>query len=129
MSAGKPNQWERWEAEAFRLGQESAHAAASWTTDGNTASEHAARVLAVLDDGDPAADDYLPARPDLSGAWADSPTPRLLFEAVTGLGARDHATWQPAAYQMILEALCEAWERGVAETFETACEAELRKVG
>ena len=125
----QPNQWQRWEAEAFRLGQEAAWTAASWTIDGNTSTDHAARVLAMLDDGDPAADDYLPARPNLSGEWADSPTPRSLFEDVTALDAHAEATWQPAAYQMVIEALCEAWERGVAETFEAACEAELRKVG
>jgi len=125
----QPNQWERWEAEGFRLGCEAASAAASWTADGNTSSEHAARVLAMLDDGDPAADDYLPAWPDLSGEWADAPTPRSLFEDLTGLDAHAEATWQPDAYQMVLEALCEAFERGVSETFEAACEAELRKVG
>jgi len=129
MSAAKPNQWERWEAEAFRLGQEAAQTAASWAVNGNTSAEHASRMLAMLDAGDPAADDYLPARPDLSGEWTDAPTPRSLFEDVTGLDAHAESTWQPDAYQMVLEALCDAWERGVSETFEGACEAELRKVG
>ena len=129
MSAAKPNQWERWEAEAFRLGQEAAREAAAWTVDGNTSAEHAAHVLAMLDAGDPWADDYLPTQPDLSGEWADRPTPRSLFEDVTALHAHAEATWQPDAYQMVLEALCAAWERGVSETFEAACETELRKVG
>ena len=124
MSADKHNQWERWEAEAFRLGQEAARAAASWTAD-----DHAARVLAMLEAGDPEAENYLPARPDLSGEWADAPTPRSLFEEVTGLDAHAEATFNQDAYQDVLGQLCEAWERGVAETFEAVCEAELRKVG
>lgn len=112
-----------WEAEAFKLGAEAAHTAASWTS-----TEHPARILAMLDAGDPAADDYLPARPDLSGEWADNPTPASLFESVTGLDAHAEATFNQGAYQAVLEGICAAFERGVDETFAGAVEAELRKV-
>lgn len=117
-----------WSAEAFKLGQEDARASASWAADGNTSPEHIRRVLRMLADGDPQADDYLPARPDLSGEWADARTPRSLFEDITGFDAHAEATFNPDAYGECVEALCEAYEQGVTDTFEPACEAALRSL-
>ena len=40
-----------------------------------------------MDDGDPMADDRLPAYPTLSGEWADDPTPLSLALTIHGLAA------------------------------------------
>jgi hypothetical protein len=116
----------KWETAARELGRETGKAAGSWAADGNTTEDHARRVLELLEAGDPAADELLPARPNLSGEWADAPTPRWLFEHVTGLDAHAEGSWNADAYQAVLELLCDAWEAGVDETFEDACVAELR---
>lgn len=113
-------------AKARELGEEDARQAASWVADGNVDPEHVRRVLEMLEDGDPAVEQYLPARPDLSGQWADSMSPRDLFEATTGLDAHAESTWCPDAYNDVVTALCDSYEDGVSETFESACEAELR---
>jgi hypothetical protein len=70
-----------------------------------------------MSDGDPALDDYLPARPNLSGEWADGLTPLALAREITGDD-------DPAAE--LIDRLAEAYDDAVAETFEQACEAELR---
>jgi len=105
-------------AAARVAGIEAARNAASWTTDGTTDVLDASRLLAMLDDGDPAAYDYLPRYPDLSGEWADDPTPLSLAREITGDD-------DPAPD--VIDALAEAWEEAVAETFTDACEAELRR--
>lgn len=116
---------------AYALGVEAAEAAASWTVDGNSDPAVIARLLELMDAGDPAVDDYLPARPDLSGEWADAPTPMSLYEEVTG---RSHAEAEAEAglgYETLvgeeMDELADAWEQGVSDTFEQACEAELRR--
>ena len=109
---------EGWIEEATEQGREAARAAASWTCDGNTDPEHAARVLDMLDDGDPQADGYLPARPNLSGEWAGDPTPLSLAREITGEQDPDAD---------LIDALAEAFEDGVSEAFEDACAAELRR--
>jgi hypothetical protein len=114
-------------AKAYALGVEAAKSAASWTVDGNTKTEFIPAVLEMFEAGDPAVFDYLPAYPDLSGQWADEMTPGRLYEETTGRDAHGDATWNQDAYQEALEELCEAFEAGVSETFEAACEAELRR--
>lgn len=104
---------------AYQLGADAAHAAASWAIDGNTSPEHIARMVAMFDAGDPALWDYLPARPDLSGEWADSETPASLYASVTGLDASD-ADPEDISY------LADAWEAGVSEAFGTECERIIR---
>jgi hypothetical protein len=111
------------EREAYRLGADAALAAASWAADGNTSDDHRRAVLAMLEDGDPQAYDYLPAEPNLSGEWADGPTPTSLYGEIVGYnrgGGIDDPDGELTA------ALCEAWEAGVQEHFLDACEAELR---
>ncbi len=113
------------EQEAYELGREHAIAQASWVIDGHTAHEAIVRVIALLDDGDDIAD-YLPARPNLSGEWADHLTPRRLYEEITGRDAHSDATWNQDAYQAALESLCEAYEEGVDDHFYQECERVLR---
>src|SRR3954453_10754134 len=72
------------EREAYELGVQAAIAAASWVLDGNTPQDHIARMVAMLDAGDPEVYDFLPAMPDLSGEWADDPTPDSLYAEITG---------------------------------------------
>jgi len=117
---------EKWRAEALELGRDHGRAAASWVIDGNTDHEHIVRMVRMLDDGDPGYDIHLPARPNLSGEWADELTPAKLFEQITGLDAHAEATFNQDAYQTVLEELCTAYEDGVSETFQTECERILR---
>lgn len=105
--------------DAFDRGIEAADAAASWVTDGNESDESRRRKLAMMEEGDPAVYDLLPARPNLSGEYADDPTPQSLARDVTGL---DDFSETPE----LVDQIAEAFEDGVSETFELACEAELR---
>jgi hypothetical protein len=114
------------ELAAYQRGVQDAIAAASWVIDGNTKREAVAYVVGLLDAGDPAADDYLPARPNLSGEWADELTPGRLFEEVTGHDAHAEATFNQDAYQAVLEPICQAYEAGVDDTFSDECERVLR---
>jgi hypothetical protein len=106
-----------WEAEAREIGREAGKAAGSWAADGNTDPEGARRLVAMLDDGDPAAYDRLPDAPNLSGEWADDPTPLSLARDITGEDYPDPE---------LMDRLAEAFDEGVGETFEQACERELR---
>lgn len=106
------------ELAAYELGKDHAEAAATWIADGNTDAEHCRAVLRLMEDGDPLAEQYMPQRPDLSGVWADSLTPRgLAYE----IGE------DPDDLGDQLEGLCEEYEEAVSEHFEMACERELRK--
>lgn len=101
------------ELEAYQLGVKAALAAASWIVDGNTKTEFIPAVLVMFDDGDPAVDDYLPRRPDLSGEFADAVTPQTLC---AWIGCTSDES----------EAVCGAWEDGVSDTFMDECERILR---
>lgn len=84
-------------AQARCRGAEAAMAAASWLE----MSESDAR--SILEDVDPAAlDGYEP--PNLSGEWADDPTPQSLYDDIVG---RDLVPTYEA-----LDALASAWEEG-----------------
>lgn len=114
-------QRQRWVDFARCLGEEAGERAASWTCDGNTDVEQSRKVARMLADGDPAADDYLPQRPNLSGEWADAPTSASLAQVITGRG------WSQLEDGELTDALATAWEEGVDATFGPACERELRK--
>lgn len=116
---------EKWTAEAYELGADAARTAASWVTDGNLSAKHYAQLIAMMDDGDPALEDYLPTQPNLSGEWADAPTPGSLFELVTGLDASAEFNTNDQLFD-IQDALCDAWEAGVADTFGPECERFVR---
>jgi hypothetical protein len=113
------------EREAYRMGADAGIAAASWVMDGNTSTEHVGRLVAMLDAGDPEVYDHLPARPDLSGEWADSPTPRSLYRDIMGNvpGESAHPEWLS---ERIETEIADAWEAGVDSTFESECERILR---
>lgn len=110
--------------DAYERGVEAAEAAASWTTDamdrgGRVSREDSARsLLAMMEEGDPEVFDYLPAMPNLSGEYADDPTPQSLARDVTGL---DDFSERPE----LVDEIAQAFENGVSETFEAACEREL----
>jgi hypothetical protein len=112
---------EQWIAEARELGVDAAKDAASWVYDGNSDREERARVLAMLRDGDPAAYECLPRRPDLSGEYAGDPTPRSLYEDVTG----DPSGRSEEEEQETADALADAFEEGVSDTFDSECERLL----
>lgn len=109
---------------AIQLGREAGERAGEWAADGNTSAESARAVLALMDDGDPRAWDFLPPVPNLSGEWADDPTPRSIFEEVEGRGIDAD---DPDDIVRV-DGCADAWETGVQETFESACEAALRAV-
>ena len=110
------------EREAYELGKAAAIAAASWTVDGNSSEQYIRRVLAMFDDGDPQLDDYLPPMPDLSGEWANGPTPTSLWGEIVGFNADGGID----ADGDELAALCDAYEAGVADHFMAECERVLR---
>lgn len=110
---------EAWVAEARELGRKHGRNAGAWAADGNTTQEHIRGVLAMFEDGDPQAFDYLPRMPNLSGEFADDLTPQRLYYEVTG-ASDDYEADEST------EALCDAYEEGVAETFEASCEETLR---
>jgi hypothetical protein len=111
------------EREAYELGVKAAIAAASWVIDGNTPQDHIARMVAWLDDGDPWAYDYLPAMPDLSGEWADGPTPRSLYAEIIGDERDEDNDPHPGELE---DEIADAWEAGVSDTFQPECERILR---
>lgn len=112
---------EQWEEESRRLGRQAAENAASWI--GPVECRAARELLGRIADGDPRADEYLPARPDLSGEWADERTPLSLAREVIG----DERLGVTRLRDELVDALAEAFEEGVGEAFEDACVAEIRK--
>lgn len=109
-------------AAARRDGKAAGTVAASWVTDGNTSRETYARILRGLEDGDPEILDSLPW-PNLSGEWANDPTPRSLAEDYGITEERD-----PSG-DLTADA-CDAWEDAAGAAFEraltAACRAALR---
>src|SRR4051812_48114065 len=90
------------EEKAYRLGMDAGLAAASWVATASSA-EHIARVLAMLETGDPEVDDSLPARPNLSGEWADDATPAILYEEVTGRNPSEPFDEEPNEATTVME--------------------------
>lgn len=117
---------EELKAQAHELGRQAGVAAGSWAADGNTDAEHARRVLAGIEDGDPIIMDSLPVAPDLSGEWADGMTPARLALA---LGLTDDATGAVLPEDEsgdILAELCDAWEESASEGCQQEAERVLR---
>ena len=102
--------------EARAWGEHAATNAASWVVDGNTSGDHIRRVLQLMEDGDPRADDYLPRYPDLSGEFADDYTPLMLARGILGIE-------DPSPED--IDTLADAWEDGVSETFYATCASIL----
>jgi len=78
-------------------GASAGRAAASWVFDGNTAPETYIRILRMYDDDDPALYDMV-REPDLSGEYADDPTPASLAKEL-GMDEDDER----------LNDMCTAW--------------------
>ena len=113
-----------WITAAHQLGVDQARATATWITDGNDSDESRRAKLQTIEDDGPYT---IIAQPNLSGEFAEGLTPRRLFEEVTGLDAHAEATFNVAAYDAVVDALCEAYEDGVIDTLEDACVAELTR--
>lgn len=80
------------------MGRAHGVSAASWYFDGNTSRETYARVVAGIDEGDPAVLDTFPAAP-LSGEWADGPTPNTVWAELGMTGEEDHSDSVIDAYE------------------------------
>lgn len=115
-----------WENQARELGKEAGAAAASWLEPGD--KEAAARILWMIRGGDPAAVDYLPREPDLSGEMADAPTPRSITEEIAGDFAGLEPTHSDDQLAELMQTLSDAWEEGVSETFELECELAAMRI-
>lgn len=89
MTEHTQQEMREWLEEARAMGKNAARAAASWVADGNSDTEVLRRLLEALEDGDPAAWDSLPHEPNLSGEWADDPTPSTLASEITMFEAYD----------------------------------------
>lgn len=100
---------------AYALGVEHAKNAASWLE-----TDDPARLLELMDAGDPRVDEYLPAQPNLSGEFADDPTPLSLARDI--IGRED----EYAYYSEEIDELADAYEAGVSDTFMPECERILR---
>lgn len=111
---------EEWCWQARQSGMHAAQNAATWVTDGNDSDESRRHKLKLIDEGDPLMDQYLPARPSLSGEWNTDITPAKLIEEVTGRQPEDVPNEDR-------ESILNAWENAVNDHFVQACEAELRK--
>ena len=94
-------------AAARAAGKAAGISAASWVEVSET---NASAILAGLNDCDPAVYDSL-AFPNLSGEYADAPTPRSLMEDI-GLGEDD------TRYEWLESDLCDAWENASSQAFE-----------
>lgn len=115
------------ELAAYQRGVQDAIAAASWVTDGNATPEHYARLLAMFDEGAAELSDCLPTEPNLSGEWADSPTPQSLAADILGADWETHGYNAPDFLPSAkVDALASAYEEGVSDTFQPECERLLR---
>lgn len=82
--------------EVEALAETTGTAAGSWYFDGNSPPEMYERVCQGLIDGDPEILDSIPY-PDLSGEWADAPTPKSVKEDI---GATDEE-WEVLEDELI----------------------------
>jgi hypothetical protein len=101
-------------AAAWRLGRDHAENSASWLD--IDSEDHARKLLALIEDGDPRVDEYFNA-PNLSGEWSGDLTPQLLLEEI---GAEDSDDGEN------LNRLCQRYEDG-ANHYWDLVERRLRK--
>ena len=103
---------------ARRMGREDGLRAASWTWDGNTSRKTAERIVKLFEEGDPEVYDFFYA-PNLSGEYADEPTPHSLARDL-GLDDDDNrAEW-------LVDDLARTYEDAVSSTFWPAVEKAYR---
>lgn len=125
MTSMTEEQITAWIAQASQEGREAGERAASWVIDGNTSHEAIVALVKLMDDGAPDTDDYLPTCPNLSGEWADAPTVIELYREITGREPEDSLGFE-TEHGWLIDKLANAWEEGVAETFEVECERIVR---
>jgi len=101
---------------ARRDGREAGKNAASWCFDGNTTDATYRAFLKGWEDGDPMILDRF-SPPNLSGEWADAPTPRSLAEDYDLTETND-----PDGFR--LDEACSMWE----EHADAAFWGELERV-
>lgn len=104
--------------QAKKDGRSAGLAAASWVFDGNTTLATYRRTLEGLRDGDPAVYDAFRS-PDLSGEWADAPTPATLADDYGIDEARD-----PDGD--LLDEVCDVWQAAADAAFWTEIERVCR---
>ena len=102
---------------AKRDGARAGRNAASWCIDGNTTDETLRRLVQGLEDGDPMILDAY-RTPNLSGEFADDPTPRTLQADYDVSDKR----WDD-----IGDGVCNAWQDAADEAFRHALEATARR--
>lgn len=95
--------------QARKDGREAGYNAAGWVFDGNTTLETYRAALKGIEDGDPMILDGFSV-PNLSGEWADSPTPQSLAEDYGLTEDNDPDGWR-------LDAACTAWEDAASLAF------------
>jgi len=103
---------------ARRDGRDAGRNAASWCFDGNTTDATYRYVLKGLEDGDPAVLDTYSA-PNLSGEWADAPTPQSLAEDYDLDTTNDPDSTR-------LDEACSVWEDAASEAFWKELERTAR---
>ena len=99
---------------AIKEGKSVGEAMASWVFDGNTTQETYAKVLRGIQGGDPVVLDNL-TTPNLSGEWADEPTPNSLASDLCIQTDDDR-----------LDDLCTLWEDAACQTFWDEIERTCR---
>ena len=100
---------------ARMMGRAAGRAAATWYFDGNTDAATYARVRQGIDDGDPEVLDTFKV-PDLSGEWADGPTPASLMANVYA---------HPERMADAESDICQAWEDGASDGYMAEIERTL----
>lgn len=101
---------------AKRMGREAGESAASWYVFHDENAK--ANVLRGIRDGDPAIMDTFPY-PNLSGEWADAPTPKSLAEDI-GLDPESEQ------YDWLIDAICTEWEDAARDAVESEIERMAR---
>lgn len=110
---------------ARERGEDAAKAAATWCT---TEPGQARLLLDAMQAGedlhDPGVerDVHLPSYPNLSGEWADGPTPLSLARDIVGEEVLEHEDPELADW------IAEAYDEGVDKVFLPACRARLEAV-
>lgn len=111
---------------AGRNGRRAGEQAAGWweqdalggrnTNSQRVIAGHATKLLAMWDDGDPRADEFLGVPPNLSGEWADGPSPLSVLADVD---------WDPEDEGA--DDICAAWADGASQGYYDAVTRYLRQ--
>lgn len=102
--------------DAMRLGEQHGTSAGTWVTAPD--AESARALLAMLADGGPEVEAYIPCPSPLSGEWADDLTPRELL-AQCGVPDADGETEAE---------ICEVYEGAFVHALYFQAETELRRI-